>query len=80
MEKRARQEHQLRQWLRGRSTHDYRTDTCCPDYSCCHPELQAPLEQREHYYTLYQQGDLWRVQRLRLEFLGRTVPQLAARP
>lgn len=75
---REREQRQLRLWVRGRSRHDLVSDTCCPDYSCCRPELQAPLELREHYAALVTQGDLWGVLRLRLAFLQRTITEVSA--
>jgi hypothetical protein len=26
-------------WLNGRSFHNFIDDECCPDFSCCNPEL-----------------------------------------
>jgi hypothetical protein len=68
---RGTSQRQLRQWVSGQSTHDRANDRCCPDYSCCRPELQAPREEREHYAALVEQGELWAAQRMRLRFLRR---------
>jgi hypothetical protein len=76
MNNRERTEHQIMLWVAGQSVHDDVTDTCCPDYSCCQPERQAPLEEREHYAALCQQGDAWAAARMRLAFLRRTLAEV----
>lgn len=40
---------QLERWLAGESVHKMDTDECCPDYSCCIPELQWSEERRRAY-------------------------------
>jgi len=53
-------EAQLALWLQGQSTHHkFKLPAmaaeladpyeCCPDFSCCYPELLAPLEVREAF-------------------------------
>jgi hypothetical protein len=45
---------QILLWVNGKSTHcrfgygkeDYE---CCPDFSCCHPDLLRPREEREQF-------------------------------
>jgi hypothetical protein len=32
---------QLAEWLKGNSIHNADRDECCPDFSCCRPELLA---------------------------------------
>lgn len=36
-------EEQLRRWAAGESIH---AEQCCPDFSCCEPELKAPDAER----------------------------------
>ena len=50
-------EEQLEKWLEGESIHDEETNTCCPDFSCCDPELQTHKEKRELFYEAYKSGD-----------------------
>ena len=38
---------QLEKWVAGISEHNQKVDQCCPDFSCCKPELLWPKEQRE---------------------------------
>jgi hypothetical protein len=45
---------QLLKWLNGTSTHCYfgygKEDyECCPDFSCCHPALMRPRDERQRY-------------------------------
>ena len=38
-------------WAMGLPYHDEVTDECCPDFSCCHPELlETDHEKRWEYY------------------------------
>ncbi len=43
---------QLIKWVKGKSVHDHEQDVCCPDFSCCQPELLAPIEEREAFLSL----------------------------
>ena len=41
---------QTKAWVEGRSVHNIIDDECCPDFSCCRPELfTADKEQRKQY-------------------------------
>jgi len=44
---------QLDEWVKGNSIHNETTGECCPDFSCCSPELAIPIEQR----ILFQKND-----------------------
>ena len=33
-------------WINGRPYHDPMTNECCPDFSCCVPELFTYVEQQ----------------------------------
>ena len=37
---------QLDAWVAGNPIHKQDTNECCPDFSCCRPELGIPIEQR----------------------------------
>lgn len=39
---RARAQAQLAKWAMGQPYHNLTDDECCPDFSCCHPELLEP--------------------------------------
>ncbi len=39
-------EHQLSEWVEGRSHHNTTSNECCPDFSCCDPRLLADKEVR----------------------------------
>lgn len=51
-------EEQLGLWVKGESVHVKTTIMgvesfeCCPDFSCCHPSLKAPYEERRHFASL----------------------------
>lgn len=43
---------QTRRWVEGESLHsDHRSlgEECCPDFSCCNPELLQPVEVRRAF-------------------------------
>ena len=42
-------ERQLQSWLQGKPVHDTVNDQCCPDFSCCVPELLVPYETRKAF-------------------------------
>lgn len=69
----AREAHQLNLWLAGQSLHLEMPDLCCPDYSCCQPELLAPLEERELYVEARNRRDIPTLTRLDCMFLGRLI-------
>lgn len=41
--------YQLEQWREGRPIHCDFSDECCPDFSCCRPEMLRPEEYRREY-------------------------------
>ena len=45
---------QVRKWVAGESVH---ADQCCPDFSCCRPEFQAPQEERDRFGVAHFKGD-----------------------
>ena len=40
---------QLDLWVKGESIHNKVDDECCPDFSCCVPDLQADKETRDRF-------------------------------
>ena len=42
-------EEQLDLWVQGQSVHNAERDECCPDFSCCRPELLQPPEVRASF-------------------------------
>jgi hypothetical protein len=51
MSKALTPERQLEEWRKGNSLCPNTRDECCPDFSCCKPELLAPQEVRDAYCT-----------------------------
>jgi hypothetical protein len=43
------QERQLTEWVKGNPFHNDVDDECCPDFSCCRPELLAPEYERQAF-------------------------------
>lgn len=43
---------QTLQWVNGRSVHNDVDDECCPDFSCCHPDMfEQDQARRVDYMT-----------------------------
>lgn len=40
---------QMRLWLEGKPVHNHFANECCPDFSCCSPELLWPEERRKAF-------------------------------
>jgi len=62
---------QLAHWVEGRSFHDHDRDEHVPDYSCCHPELTVPKEERELYMQAHLDGDYETLNRMTYRYLGK---------
>lgn len=60
---------QIDLWVKGQSIHNPDRDECCPDFSCCKPELLAPEAVRETFKS----GNYKVRNRLLGEFLGRLI-------
>lgn len=48
---------QLDLWLKGESVHNPDRDECCPDFSCCKPDLVASQAEKEAFVAAYKIGD-----------------------
>lgn len=64
---------QLKLWLSGKPVHNKDRDECCPDLSCCQPELLACLEEREHFVA----ADSNERDRMLMMFLGRAMAAMS---
>ena len=42
-------EEQLAEWLKGNPIHNDDRDECCPDFSCCQPELLVDQRTRQAF-------------------------------
>ena len=40
---------QIDEWVEGRPVHNAEKDLCCPDFSCCKPDLLRPRKEREQF-------------------------------
>ncbi len=67
-------EEQCRLWaIEGKSIHNSARDECCPDFSCCTPELLAPKEDRLKFYQAELKGDTTTMNKMLGCFLGKLV-------
>ena len=67
---------QLNRWVNGESVHNDVDNECCPDFSCCNPQANTPIEQRKIFRDLHLAGDL-RAMDMRIGFLGASLAQCA---
>lgn len=44
--------YQIEEWVKGNSIHNDIDDECCPDFSCCRPDLLQPEEIRKTFAAL----------------------------
>jgi len=63
-------EWQLELWLAGNSVHNKVRDECCPDFSCCNPELLAPQDVRAKFCKAYLEKDDTTTHGFLMHFLG----------
>lgn len=63
-------EEQLRLWVEGESVHDYDTPQCCPDFSCCKPELKVEKTVREAFVAANERER----ESMLMAFLGAALP------
>ena len=61
---------QLGAWVGGESLHNPDADECCPDFSCCNPELLAPFARRARFARALLEEDELTKRRMLSEFLG----------
>lgn len=73
-------EEQLKRWVRGDSCHLIgKFDSCCPDFSCCNPELLVNKKIRETFYAAYKQKNNQVVQGLLTTFLSAFLEKINVR-
>lgn len=67
---------QLQRWVDGDPVHNdnhpagIEGGECCPDFSCCKPDLLAPPEVRQAFQRACEEGDEKTVNRMLAGFLG----------
>ena len=64
---------QLELWLKGKPSHNDERNECCPGFSCCKPELLAPLHERKAFLKVDQSGNEEARMSLLGTFLGRAL-------
>jgi hypothetical protein len=55
VQKHHRMEFQLEMWVQGKPHHNYMDNCCCPDFSCCIPDLLQPVEVRKTFMAAWKQ-------------------------
>lgn len=69
---RERVNHQIEEWAKGNSIHNKVDDECCPDFSCCRPELLSPEEHRKTFAAANEEQR----QRFLFGFLGKAISKI----
>ena len=64
---------QLERWVAGESVHNATRDECCPDFSCCQPEMQWAEPRRREFQEAFLADDHVRVHDLLMGGLTRMV-------
>lgn len=44
-----RSDEQLNKWVNGQSIHNNIDEECCPDFSCCLPDVNTPIKIRKKF-------------------------------
>lgn len=57
-------ERQLELWVEGQNIHNSKTDDCCPDFSCCQPDMEWEVENKILFAEAYVNQDLELVKKL----------------
>ena len=65
-------EEQLEQWLKGNPVHmgERPNGKCCPDFSCCRPDLLSDKETRQIYYDAFKNKQTEVYESMLMGFLG----------
>lgn len=66
--------YQLEQWVKGNPLHNPIGDECCPDFSCCNPELLIPEEVLQKFKQAHETCD----DETKMQILGIAISGLAA--
>lgn len=70
-------EEQLLKWVKGKSVHNDNLGVCCPDFSCCNPKVNTPLEVRELFMEAYLNNDTKQTGRMLGVFLGQAISTIS---
>jgi hypothetical protein len=68
-----KREKQLEMWLDGAAMHNIELDECCPDFSCCRPELLASEDERKNFVRFYKSNNQEGVMEMLAIFFERLV-------
>ncbi len=71
------EDQQLTEWVKGNSIHNKDRDECCPDFSCCRPELLAPVHERKAFAKYYLSGDEKSANGMLMAFLSRVLSKIS---
>ena len=67
---------QVARWVAGESVHNAARDECCPDFSCCQPEMQWAEPRRREFQEACLAGDDEKVEGMLFGALTRAIAEL----
>lgn len=68
---------QLLKWVKGESVHNNELGQCCPDFSCCNPDMNTSLEVRELFMEAHLNDDESQKMKLLGMFLGQAISTIS---
>lgn len=71
---------QIDAWVDGNPKHNNETGECTPDFSCCKPDLLAPLEDRERFRQALIDDDEKTVKEMLMIFLTKMLDNAGMEP
>ena len=71
---------QVNLWVKGHSMHNPVTEDCCPDFSCCIPSIETPLETKLQYQEALENDDEPAMRRLLFSFVTELLNALEIKP
>lgn len=66
-----RNREQLENWVKGKSVHNIVDNECCPDFSCCKPNLLASQEVRDEFLKATNEDNEKKVHAMLMQFLSK---------
>jgi hypothetical protein len=65
---------QAEKWLKGESVHNSERDECCPDFSCCRPDIVTPTDEKGRFCKAMDEKDEETINQMLMIFLARSLP------
>ena len=70
---------QINEWVKGNPMHNKVDDECCPDFSCCKPDLLVDSVTRNEYKKAWEAGHDGIVEAMLKKFLGNAIEKYTSK-